>query len=41
VDCNEAGFTNVDVEAICSIGKSAAFSKATGGEYIGEKGIGF
>lgn len=38
MECNEDGFTNEDLEAICSVGKS---SKAGSQGYIGEKGIGF
>ena len=38
IDCNETGFTEGDVQAICSIGESS--KKGTMG-YVGEKGIGF
>ncbi|KAJ6783075.1 hypothetical protein PWT90_06075 [Aphanocladium album] len=38
IDCNEDGFTEKDLEAICSIGES---SKTTSHGYIGAKGIGF
>ncbi|KAI1125093.1 hypothetical protein F5Y10DRAFT_284521 [Nemania abortiva] len=38
VKCNEDGFTDKNLAAICSIGKS---SKAGAQGYIGEKGIGF
>ncbi|KAK4223373.1 hypothetical protein QBC38DRAFT_459437 [Podospora fimiseda] len=38
LDCNEDGFTDGNLRAICSIGKS---SKAGDHGYIGEKGIGF
>lgn len=38
LDCNQDGFTDADLAAICSIGKS---SKGGAQEYIGEKGIGF
>ncbi|KAI1297487.1 hypothetical protein F5Y03DRAFT_386916 [Xylaria venustula] len=38
VECNEDGFTDKNLAAICSIGKS---SKAGAQGYIGEKGIGF
>ncbi|KAI0508878.1 hypothetical protein F5B22DRAFT_638424 [Xylaria bambusicola] len=38
VECNEDGFTDKNLAAICSIGKS---SKVGGQGYIGEKGIGF
>ncbi|KAI1421444.1 hypothetical protein F5Y12DRAFT_767727 [Xylaria sp. FL1777] len=38
VECNEDGFTDKNLAAICSIGKS---SKVGAQGYIGEKGIGF
>ncbi|KAI0198817.1 hypothetical protein F4808DRAFT_472474 [Astrocystis sublimbata] len=38
VECNEDGFTDRNLEAICAIGKS---SKTGAQGYIGEKGIGF
>lgn len=38
MECNEDGFTNENLEAICSVGKS---SKTGSQGYIGEKGIGF
>ncbi|KAI0385044.1 hypothetical protein F5Y04DRAFT_204258 [Hypomontagnella monticulosa] len=38
VDCNEDGFTDENLTAICSVGKS---SKTATRGYIGEKGIGF
>lgn len=38
MECNEDGFTDKNLEAICSVGKS---SKAGSQGYIGEKGIGF
>ncbi|KAF5006291.1 hypothetical protein FDECE_7322 [Fusarium decemcellulare] len=38
VDCNEDGFTEANLRAICSIGQS---SKPAAEGYIGEKGIGF
>lgn len=38
VDCNEDGFTEKNLAAICDIGKS---SKSSSQAYIGEKGIGF
>lgn len=38
MECNEDGFTNENLEAICSVGKS---SKSGSQGYIGEKGIGF
>lgn len=36
---NEKGFTEQNIEALCSVGKSTKKLKASG--YIGEKGIGF
>ncbi|CVK88266.1 uncharacterized protein FPRN_02199 [Fusarium proliferatum] len=38
VDCNEDGFTEPDLEAICSVGQS---TKSASHGYIGAKGIGF
>lgn len=38
VECNEDGFTEVNLRAICSVGRS---SKTGAQGYIGEKGIGF
>lgn len=38
VECNEDGFTERDLEAICAVGKS---TKSTSYGYIGAKGIGF
>lgn len=38
VECNEDGFNEANLRAICDIGKS---SKTGGHGYIGEKGIGF
>jgi hypothetical protein len=38
VECNEEGFTQQNVQAICRTGKS---SKPAGDGYTGEKGIGF
>lgn len=38
VDCNEDGFTEADLRAICSVGES---TKSTSYGYIGAKGIGF
>ncbi|MBE3044643.1 hypothetical protein IMZ48_19200 [Candidatus Bathyarchaeota archaeon] len=38
VDCNEDGFTEDNLRAICDIGNS---SKSSSQGYIGEKGIGF
>jgi hypothetical protein len=37
IDCNERGFTEANVEAICHIGETTK----TGSGYIGEKGVGF
>ena len=41
INCNEAGFTAENVEAICAISRSTKSGKTSYGEYIGEKGIGF
>jgi len=38
IDCNEVGFTDRNVEAICAIGGS---TKSGSDDFIGEKGIGF
>lgn len=38
VDCNEDGFTNENLKAICAVGKS---TKTASERYVGEKGIGF
>ncbi|KAF5007724.1 hypothetical protein FDECE_5972 [Fusarium decemcellulare] len=38
VDCNEDGFTEPDLQAICAVGQS---TKSTSHGYIGAKGIGF
>ncbi|KAG4288696.1 hypothetical protein FPRO06_03518 [Fusarium proliferatum] len=38
VECNEDGFTEPDLEAICAVGQS---TKSTSHGYIGAKGIGF
>ncbi|KAK0642855.1 histidine kinase-like ATPase, partial [Cercophora newfieldiana] len=38
VECNEDGFTEANIRAICNVGKS---SKMGAQGYIGEKGIGF
>lgn len=40
VDCNECGFSERDVRAICFLGKSTKKAQKVEG-YIGEKGIGF
>ncbi|KAK1753770.1 hypothetical protein QBC47DRAFT_303960 [Echria macrotheca] len=39
LECNENGFNNVNLEAICDIGKSSKTAAREG--YIGNKGIGF
>ncbi|KAK2592305.1 hypothetical protein QQS21_009995 [Conoideocrella luteorostrata] len=39
VECNEDGFKERDLEAICAVGKST--KAASGSGYIGNKGIGF
>jgi hypothetical protein len=41
VDCNEVGFTESDVRALCQIGKSTKTGLGSSTRYIGEKGIGF
>ncbi|CAH0021674.1 unnamed protein product [Clonostachys rhizophaga] len=41
IDCNEDGFTEANVEAICSVGNSTKATSSPGHKYIGEKGIGF
>ncbi|VUC27247.1 unnamed protein product [Clonostachys rosea] len=41
IDCNEVGFTEANVEAICSIGNSTKATSSPDHRYIGEKGIGF
>jgi hypothetical protein len=41
VDCNEVGFTESNVKAICSIGESTKTGLDHSTRYIGEKGIGF
>ncbi|CAG9982412.1 unnamed protein product [Clonostachys byssicola] len=41
IDCNEDGFTEENVEAICSVGNSTKTTSSPGHKYIGEKGIGF
>lgn len=41
IDCNEVGFTEENVEALCAISQSTKSGKTRDGEYIGEKGIGF
>ncbi|RYP53097.1 hypothetical protein DL768_001874 [Monosporascus sp. mg162] len=41
VDCNEIGFTESNVRAICSIGESTKAGLGRSTRYVGEKGIGF
>ena len=41
VDCNEIGFTESNVRAICKIGESTKVGLGQSTRYIGEKGIGF
>lgn len=41
IDCNEVGFTEDNVRAICNIGKSTKKGKRRSAGYTGEKGIGF
>ncbi|KAK4448413.1 hypothetical protein QBC34DRAFT_495382 [Podospora aff. communis PSN243] len=41
VDCNEIGFSQENVEAICNIGQSTKTGLGKATRYIGEKGIGF
>jgi len=41
VDCNEIGFTENDVRALCQIGRSTKTGLGRSTRYIGEKGIGF
>jgi hypothetical protein len=41
IDCNEVGFSKVNVDAICGIGNSTKSGVGGGARYIGEKGIGF
>ncbi|KAI0435663.1 hypothetical protein F4803DRAFT_544782 [Xylaria telfairii] len=41
VDCNEVGFTESDIRAICQIGQSTKAGLGRSKRYIGEKGIGF
>ncbi|GLJ45860.1 hypothetical protein SUGI_0965500 [Cryptomeria japonica] len=38
---NEKGFTSKNTESVCSVGRSTKKGKRQGGDYIGEKGIGF
>ncbi|OJJ46186.1 hypothetical protein ASPZODRAFT_2071477 [Penicilliopsis zonata CBS 506.65] len=40
-ECNEVGFTEENVEAICQIGQSTKRGENKNQGYIGEKGIGF
>ncbi|EEU43645.1 uncharacterized protein NECHADRAFT_82646 [Fusarium vanettenii 77-13-4] len=41
VDCNETGFTERNVRAICKIGESTKAGLGQSARYVGEKGIGF
>jgi hypothetical protein len=41
IDCNEVGFNQANVEALCGINRSTKSGKTCHGEQIGEKGIGF
>ncbi|OAL50739.1 hypothetical protein IQ07DRAFT_680093 [Pyrenochaeta sp. DS3sAY3a] len=41
VDCNEVGFSEQNVKAICTIGESTKKGLNRSAGYIGEKGIGF
>ncbi|KAF4467775.1 hypothetical protein FALBO_5349 [Fusarium albosuccineum] len=41
VDCNEVGFTESDVRAICKIGNRTKIGHGRSAQYVGEKGIGF
>ncbi|KAM5385312.1 hypothetical protein ACJZ2D_000953 [Fusarium nematophilum] len=41
VDCNEIGFSDSNVRAICKIGESTKAGLGRSARYIGEKGIGF
>lgn len=41
IDCNEIGFSERNVKAICSIGQSTKTRQSRGRGFIGEKGIGF
>ncbi|CAO2650180.1 Nn.00g014720.m01.CDS01 [Neocucurbitaria sp. VM-36] len=41
IDCNEVGFSEENVKAICSIGESTKKGLNRSSGYIGEKGIGF
>lgn len=41
VDCNETGFTESNVRAICKIGESTKAGHGKSARYVGEKGIGF
>lgn len=41
IDSNEDGFTEENVNAICSIGQSTKTNISDSNRYIGEKGIGF
>jgi HSP90 family molecular chaperone len=41
VDCNETGFSERNVEAICRVGYSTKAGADHATRYVGEKGIGF
>ena len=41
VDCNETGFTDLNVDALCRVGASSKVGINRTGRYIGQKGIGF
>ncbi|KAK4445769.1 hypothetical protein QBC34DRAFT_487117 [Podospora aff. communis PSN243] len=41
LECNENGFNDVNLTAICAIGESSKTAAGGGGGYIGNKGIGF
>lgn len=41
IDCNEVGFSQDDVDAICRIGRSTKSTSSSSTRYIGEKGVGF
>ncbi|KAI8716452.1 HET domain-containing protein [Fusarium sp. LHS14.1] len=41
IDCNETGFTERNVRAICKIGESTKAGRGQSARYVGEKGIGF
>ncbi|KIX05483.1 uncharacterized protein Z518_06355 [Rhinocladiella mackenziei CBS 650.93] len=41
IDCNERGFSEKNVEAICRVGSSTKAGANRAASYVGEKGIGF